>query len=128
MELRRINAENAPLPQGGAYSSAVEISNPERMLFVSGQIPVDLDGAVPEDFMAQGRLVWRNVVAQLEAAGMTLDNVVKVNVFLSDRKFAMDNRALRHEVLGERCPALTVIVCDIFDAAWLLEIEVVAAA
>ena len=128
MELRRINADNALPPQGGAYSNAVEISKHERMLFVSGQIPVELDGHVPDDFMEQGRLVWRNITAQLEAAGMTLDNVVKVNVFLSDRKFAMDNRALRHEVLGERCPASTVIVCDIFDAAWLLEIEVIAVA
>ena len=128
MELRRINADNALPPQGGAYSNAIEISKYERLLFVSGQIPVELDGHVPGDFMEQGRLVWRNISAQLDAADMTLDNVVKVTVFLSDRKFAMDNRALRREVLGERCPASTVIVCDIFDAAWLLEIEVVAAA
>ena len=52
MELRRINADNAPQPQGGAYSSAVEISKHERMLFVSGQIPVELDGEVP------ARLSW----------------------------------------------------------------------
>jgi enamine deaminase RidA (YjgF/YER057c/UK114 family) len=56
------------------------------------------------------------------------DNLVKVTIFLADRRVAMENRMVRQEVLGERAPALTVIVCDIFDEAWLLEIEAVAAA
>ena len=47
---------------------------------------------------------------------------------LSDRKYNIENRAVRAEVLRDFAPALTVIIAGIFDEAWLLEIEVVAAA
>jgi 2-iminobutanoate/2-iminopropanoate deaminase len=55
-------------------------------------------------------------------------NLAKVTVFLSSREFAMPNREIRQEVLGSHNPALTVIIADIFDERWLLEIEAVAAA
>jgi 2-iminobutanoate/2-iminopropanoate deaminase len=72
-------------------------------------------------------LVWRNVFAQLGAAGMTLENLVKITIFLSSREFATLNREIRQEVLGAHRPALTVIITGIFDEKWLLEIEAVAA-
>ncbi len=59
---------------------------------------------------------------------MTLDNVVKITMFLADRNDGLVNRAIRQEMLGERRPRLTVIITGIFDAAWLLEIEAIAAA
>lgn len=83
---------------------------------------------MPEGFADQCRLAWANVEAQLRAAGMSLDNLVKVTVFLSDRRFGAENRAVREAVLGDRTPAMTVIIATIFDAAWLLEIEAIAAA
>jgi 2-iminobutanoate/2-iminopropanoate deaminase len=127
MERRAINSPHAPAPPS-RYSQAVEVTGASRLLFISGQIPVAADGTVPPDFIGQARLAWHNIGAQLRAAGMSLDNIVKVTIFLSDRRYAMENRAVRQEVLGDRAPALTVIVCDIFDDAWLLEIEAVAAA
>lgn len=127
MDKRTINAPDAPQPVGG-YPQAVEVRGAGRFLFVSGQIPVTKDGMVPPDFAAQCRLVWANVEAQLRAAGLSLDNLVKVAIFLSDRKYALENRQIRREVLGERTPALTVIITGIFDEAWLLEIEALAAA
>jgi 2-iminobutanoate/2-iminopropanoate deaminase len=110
------------------YAQAVQVSGASRLLFVSGQIPVAVNGAVPDGFEAQARLVWANVAAQLAVAGMTLDHLVKVTTFLSSRDHAEANRAVRETVLGPRRIGLTVIVCEIFDPAWLLEIEAVAAA
>ena len=72
-------------------------------------------------------IAWRNVEAQLEAAGMTLDNLVMHRTYLADRRYTTLNRAVRSEVLGAREPALTVVIAGIFDEAWLLEIEAVAA-
>jgi len=83
---------------------------------------------VPESFAEQSRLVWRNIEAQLHAAGMTLDNLVKVTTFLSDRRFAAESRQSRKEILGDRKVALSVVIAGIFDEAWLLEIEAIAAA
>jgi enamine deaminase RidA (YjgF/YER057c/UK114 family) len=105
----------------------MEVSGHAKLLLVSGQIPVALDGTVPSGFAAQARLAWANVEAQLRAADMTLDNLVKVTIFLSDRRHADENRQIRLEALGGRTPALTCIITGIFDAAWLLEIEAVAA-
>jgi 2-iminobutanoate/2-iminopropanoate deaminase len=127
MEKRFISAPEAPTPLA-AYSQAVETRGAERVLYVSGQVPVDRAGNVPADFREQSRIVWSNIEAQLRAAGMTLDNLVKVTSFLSDRRYIAENRLIRKEVLGDRAPALTVIITGIFDEKWLLEIEAIAAA
>lgn len=121
-----INAPDAPVASGG-YAQAVEIVDAKRLLFISGQIPVAADGRVPGTFRAQCQLAWANVEAQLRAAGMSLDNLVKVTTFLSDRRFADENGEVRRQVLGTHTPALTVVIVGIFDPAWLVEIEAVAA-
>lgn len=127
MILRPINAHDAPQPVGG-YAQSVEVTGASRLLFISGQIPADKEGQVPEDFESQARLCWKNVIAQLNAAGMTLDNLVQVRIFLSDRKYTADYRKVRIEVLEGRQVGLTTIITGIFDEKWLLEIEAVAAA
>lgn len=127
MQLKPINAPDAPQPLGG-YVQAMEVSGAQRLLFVSGQIPTEVDGTLPEGFADQARLAWRNVLAQLAAAGMGLDNLVKVTIFLSDRKYTPEYRAVRQEVLQGREIGLTTIITGIFDEKWLLEIEAVAAA
>jgi len=126
MRKQPINAPDAPQPSGG-YAQALELAGHERLLFVSGQIPESAGGEVPGDFGAQCRLVWANIEAQLRAAGMGTANIVKVTTFLSSRDHRAENSAIRAEVLGEGPYALTVIICDIYDEAWLLEIEVIAA-
>ena len=115
-------------PQSGSYAQAVEVRDFSRLLFVSGQIPQDADGHVPESFPDQARLAWRNVEAQLAAAGMGLNDLVKLTIYLADRRHREDNYKVRNEILGQRKPALTIIIAGIYDEAWLLEIEAVAAA
>ena len=127
MKLTPVNAHTAP-QAGGGYSQAIEIFAAQRLLFISGQIPESADGTVPEEFRQQARLVWRNVLAQLDAAAMSVKNLVKVTIFLSSRDFAAANREVRQEFLGSHSPALTVIITGIFDDEWLLEIEAIAAA
>src|SRR5271168_5605944 len=107
MKVNIINASSAPQPAGG-YSQALEIVGAQRLMFISGQIPENAAGEIPADFPTQARLAWRNILAQLEAAGMSMANLVKVTVFLSSREFAIPNREIRQEVLGSHSPALTV--------------------
>ncbi|WP_243706386.1 RidA family protein [Micromonospora sp. KC721] len=59
---------------------------------------------------------------------MDVTNLVKVTTFLSDRAYASVNTAVRNEVLGTHRPALTVTLAGIWDPAWLIEIEAIAAA
>jgi 2-iminobutanoate/2-iminopropanoate deaminase len=118
--------ERDPAPVGW-YSQALEASEIRRIVFVSGQNPVTTDGQVPQGFRAQCGLAWANLSAQLQAAGMSLDNVVKITTYLSDRSYGRENRDIRREILGDLAPASTVIIAGIFDDRWLLEIEAIAA-
>ncbi len=127
MRLALHNAAFAPKPVG-RYSHAVEVWDSRRTLYLSGQIPVTLDGEAPPGFREQCQLAWRNLEAQLAAAGMRLENLVKVTTFLSDQRYAEENAAVRREVLGDLRPALTVVIAAMFDPAWLVEIEAIAAA
>ena len=127
MKTTFINSPAAPAAAGG-YSQALEVRGVKRLLFISGQIPQSASGEVAQDFAAQAQLVWQNVFAQLEAAGMTVSNLVKVTTFLSSREYALENRKARQQALGTHNPALTVIIAGIFDEQWLLEIEAIAAA
>ena len=125
--IRPLTGDGSP-PVEGSYPQAVEVTGPSRWLYLSGQIPVAPDGSLAPGFTAQCEQVWDNIETQLTAAGMTLDNLVKVTTFLSDRRYALENREVRVRRLAGRQPALTVIVTGIFDEAWLVEIEAVAAA
>jgi len=122
-----INADDAPASAGG-YSQAVEVSGTTRRLYISGQIPATSDGRVPVGFREQAALAWKNVKAQLRAADMTVEDLVKLTIFLADRKYALENRQARAEALGACAPAQSVVIAGIFDEAWLLEIEAIAEA
>jgi len=127
MDKKSINSDSAPAPLGG-YEQAIEVSGTTRRLYISGQIPMCHLGAVPETFQAQAELVWDNIKAQLREASMTLNNLVKVTIYLSDRKHCMENRAVRERVMVGQSIASTVIIADIFSEEWLLEIEGIAEA
>lgn len=128
LKLTGINAENAPQTAARRYSQALQVSGHQRLLFISGQIPATKDGHVPGNFEDQARLAWGNLEAQLVAAGMSLDHLVKVTVFLKRYEDRDLNAKVRWEIMGERAPALSTIVTDVYDPAWLLEIEAIAAA
>ena len=127
MHTQAINATDAPAPAGG-YSQALDVRSAQRLLFISGQIPADVQGQVPDGFRAQAELAWANVRAQLEAAGLSIANLVKVTTFLASREHTLVNREVRQQMLGPHAPALTVIITGIFDERWLIEIEAIAAA
>ncbi|MFC3675767.1 RidA family protein [Ferrovibrio xuzhouensis] len=110
----------------GGYTHGCEIAEGRRILFISGQIPETADGSVAADLEGQAHQVWRNIAAVLAAAGMSLDNLVKVTTFLTDRGQVPANRKVRNEVLGDRKVALTVMVATTLEAKWLLEIEAIA--
>ena len=127
MQRRDLNAPDAPAP-AGTYTQAVEITGATRTLFISGQVGVDTKGNVPEDVAAQARLAWANLQAQLHAAGMNLDNVVKITTILTDLGNMTESRRIRTEVMGDRRPASTLIVAGLANPAWKLEIEAIACA
>ena len=124
---RSHNPGSVPAPIGG-FSLGMDVDAGARCLLVSGQIPEDADGGVPEGFRAQCELAWRNVLGVLESADMGARNLVKVTTFLTHTDQAEANSEVRRRMLGDAHPALTVVVVATLDPRWLLEIEAVAAA
>jgi len=125
MKTQSINSKNAPAANNG-YSQAILAEQGKRVLYISGQIPVTRDGNLPDTFSGQAEIAWQNVVAQLHAADMDVGDLVKVTIFLSNRKYSLENSDARQNALGSCAPALTVIITGIFDEQWLLEIEAIA--
>jgi 2-iminobutanoate/2-iminopropanoate deaminase len=120
------NPANVHAPSGG-YSMGLEVSQPRRLLFISGQVPENTDGSVPDGFDAQCKQAWRNIIAVLESAGLGVRHLVKINTFLTDRSQVTPNRAIRRKMLAGHEPASTVMIAETVDGKWLLEIEAIAA-
>ena len=125
MQRRDINAPNAPAP-AGSYSQAVQVTGGTHTLWISGQVGAAIDGTVPTDAFAQAKLAWASLIAQLEAAGMGIDNIVKLVTIVPNAADIPATRAARSEVLGDRKPASTLIVGGLANPAWKVEIEAVA--
>ena len=100
MQRRDLNAPDTP-PPVAAYTNAIEVSGATRTLYISGQVGQRMDGTIPDDIVEQSRLAWQNLEAQVKAAGMTLDNLVKVTTILPNH----GDVAAAREALGDRKPA-----------------------
>ena len=82
MTKKAIHTDNAPAAIG-TYSQAIEVND---LVFLSGQIPLDpaTMEVVDGDFEARARQVFDNLAAVAGAAGGSLNDVVKLTVFLTD--------------------------------------------
>ena len=123
MEKRIIATENAP-GAIGPYSQAVQIG---EVVYTSGQLPVNpATGLIPEDVKEQTRQSLENVKAILEAAGTSMDKVVKTTVFIKD----MNDFAQVNEVYGqffaEPFPARSCVEVARLPKDAKVEIEVIA--
>ena len=115
-------------PPTGDYAHAMEVRGAERLLFVSGTMGLDTTSAPGKTLAEQLDLVWSNLRAILDSAGMTVDNIVRLTSYLGDASYAGANAAARVAALGGRVVPTTAIVVQTLDADWLVEIEVIAAA
>ncbi|GAA4162720.1 hypothetical protein GCM10022251_44230 [Phytohabitans flavus] len=125
-EVRLLRPAGGIYPATDDYAHGVEIRNPQRLVFVAGTMGLDSAGAAGASLEEQLRLVWDNVRAVLAAAGMTLDNVVRVTSYLRDVDYAEENAKARVAALGRAVPT-TAIVTQTLAEDWLVEIEVIAA-
>lgn len=112
----------------GRFSDGVAIPAGARTLFISGNVGINAEGVVPDDFVAQAENAWANILAILAEAGMGVEDLVKVNQFLVRKQDLVAYREVRNRVLGEHLSASTLVfVPELVGENWLIEIEAVAA-
>lgn len=115
-------------PPFARYSHGVEIPAGKRIVLCSGQLGIGPDDAVPEDAGAQTELCFKNIVAILSEAGLTLNDVVRINAFVTDRAHLQAYMDVRNRLFSDPAPASTLMIVSGFARPeFKVEVEVLAA-
>lgn len=111
-----------------SYSQGVEVPPNARWLHVAGQVGVNPDGAVAGDSKAQIERAWQNVLEVLATANMGPEDLVSVNVYITDPDDVSLNRDSWRRISKAGGPAITMVtVKRLSHPDWKVEIEAVAA-
>lgn len=122
MTLTAINAAGAPAAIG-PYVHAVRLGD---LLFTSGQIPLALDGTMPEGIEAQTEQVFDNLAAVLAEAGAGFADVAKATVFVTDLGDFARLNAVYETRFGGHKPARSTVQVAALPRGASVEIELVA--
>ena len=118
-----ISTTNAPAAIG-PYSQAIEANG---FVFASGQIPVNPEtGEIPEGIEAQAEQVMKNVKNLLEAAGTSVDQVVKTGVFIKNMDDFATINGIYAKYFAKDCPARSCVEVARLTKDVLLEMEAIA--
>jgi enamine deaminase RidA (YjgF/YER057c/UK114 family) len=128
--VRHLNPNRIAAPRG--YTHVVEITGPSRMVFISGQLGLDVGGKLvgqANDFRAQATQVFENMKTALAEVGATFADIVKTNNYLTDLSHLPVLREVRAAYLtGANPPASTLVqISSLALPGALLEIEAVVA-
>ena len=119
-----VNAQNAPAAIG-PYSHCVKVG---KMVFTSGQIGIDpAVGGLVEGVEAQTIQALMNLKAVLEAAGSSMENIVKTTVFVKDMNDFAKVNAIYAEYFKTDCPARACVEVARLPKDVLVEVEAIAA-
>lgn len=127
--VRHLNPEG--LHHNPAFTQAVVVEAGARMVFVGGQNAVAADGTIvgKGDLKAQSRQAYANLQTALAAAGATLQDVIKWNIYVVQGQEFRPGFEVFQEVWGEKPnpPTITgVMVVSLAHPDFLVEIEAVA--
>ena len=122
--MKAISTEKAPAAIG-PYSQAIQVGN---LVYISGQIPIDpatgmiVKGGIKEQTLQS----LTNVKAILEEVGLTMSNVLKTTVFMTDMGDFADMNSVYAEFFTEPYPARSAVAVKTLPKGALVEIEVIA--
>ena len=119
-----INPPDVHQPTG--YSHAVKKGN---IVYIAGQVALDVSGSLvgKDDIEAQTEQAFRNLKAVVEAAGGTIDDIVKINIYTTDLSYRDTIREARNRYFSSDLPASTfVVISSLANPDLLVEIEAVA--
>ena len=116
-------------PPAANYAHAVVTEGAAKWLHTSGVVPVRPDGSVPDAVGEQAEVIWQNIGAMLDEAGMRAADIVSVTTYAVVGEPLADVMAARDRFLGGRRVASTLVtVPALAQPAWRMEIAIVAAA
>ena len=121
-----INPKEVHTPLGGAYTHAFKSGN---TIYTAGQVALDKNGELvgKEDISAQAEQVFANLQHVLTAAGASMKNVVKLNIYLTIQADFPKVRKVRQRYFTGNLPAATgVFVPALANPDFLIEVDAIA--
>jgi 2-iminobutanoate/2-iminopropanoate deaminase len=128
MPKQQIRSERLRQPSG-VFSHATAIEAKGRLVFISGMLAHRLDGSMAGigDIEAQTRQVCENLKATVEAAGGTMDDICRVDVYIRNMEQFAGIHKVRSEYFKEPLPASTMVEVSKFTSPdALIEISAIA--
>ena len=127
--VRFSNPKTMAKPPG--YTYVVEATGPNRLIFIAGQLGLDLDNKLvggEGDFRAQCAKAFENLGFALASMGATFNDVVKINNYLVDMSHIAIFREVRDAFLNTKAPpaSTTVAISQLARPGALFEIEAIA--
>jgi 2-iminobutanoate/2-iminopropanoate deaminase len=114
--------------QIGSYSDAIEARPALRWLMTSGNPGLSESGQLPEGIEAQTEIAWKNSIAALDKAGMTVHDIVKVTQYLTRAEDISAYAKIRNRFLGDARPAsMLLVIPQLVWPTMLVEVEIIAA-
>ena len=126
-EKNSLNPSNIYQPFG-KYSHAI-FNQKTGLLISSGQLGITKEGLIPRKFIEQTELCFSNIRSIIQEADFSLDDILKVSAFVTDRKYFKDYMKVRDHFLKDVLikPASTLLIVSGFTKPeFLVEIEVIA--
>jgi enamine deaminase RidA (YjgF/YER057c/UK114 family) len=127
-DIRFVNPE--PLGPSRGYTYVVDVNHPGRILYLAGQLGTDPSGkVVSADFREQATKAYENIKTALAGVGAKWDDVIKMNVYLTDIRAQLPiHRDVREKYVNKANPpaSTTIEISRLAREGGLIEVEVVA--
>jgi len=129
MRIEIVNPKGVARPLKPTYSNVIKVVNPTSIVFISGQVAFDENGNIVGlgDPEKQTRQALENLKKCVEAAGGSLDNIVKVTFYLTDVRYFDVVHKVRADYFKKNPPASTLVeVSKLAKPGLLVEVEAIA--
>ncbi len=115
-------------PPFARYAHGTEVAAGARLLFCSGQLGIDAEARIPPGAFEQAVLCFQAIEAILAEAGMTFEDLVRLNAYVTAREHLAPYMAARDSMIKGPPPASTLMIVSGFaNPAFHVEVEAVAA-
>lgn len=127
MKKKKIFTEKAPQPVG-PYSQAIRVEDLSSLIFISGQVAIDPASgkSIKGNIKEQTRRTIENIKSILEKNDASLENVVKVTVYLTDMEDFEEMNKVYNEYFEDSRPARAAVEISNLAKEFKVEIEAIA--
>lgn len=126
MQRRAITPKSIHAPFG-SYNHAILVEGPPPVLHMSGQVGMTAAGTVPDTVEGQTEVVFANIQAILDEAGLTRRHIVKLTTYITDAGYRALYMPIRNAWIEKPWPASTLVVVKaLAEPRFLIEIEALA--